>query len=176
MDSIKRKIRTIPDWPKKGVMFRDITTLLLDSQGLKEVVGELKKRYDGVEITKVVGIESRGFITGALLAHALGVGFVPIRKKGKLPAATTRMDYELEYGRDSIEIHSDAINQGDRILLSDDLIATGGTAEAACKLVEKLGGKIVECAFIVSLPELGGVKKLESQGYKVFSLVQFEGE
>ena len=124
----------------------------------------------------MVGVESRGFITGALLAHTLGVGFVPIRKKGKLPAATTKIDYELEYGRDSMEVHSDAIKEGDRILLTDDLIATGGTAEAACKLVEKLGGKIVECAFIISLPELGGARKLERQGYKVFSLVEFKGE
>lgn len=176
MEHIKRKIRTIPDWPKTGVMFRDITTLLLDSDGLWETVREFKKRYRGVRVDKVAGIEARGFITGALLAHELGAGFVPIRKKGKLPAETARIEYELEYGKDTIEVHTDAISKGDHVLLSDDLIATGGTALAACKLIERLGGEVVECAFIVALPELGGEKKLREAGYKTFSLVEFEGD
>jgi len=176
MDHIKEKIRTVPHWPKEGIMFRDITTLLLDAQGIRDVVYEFTKRYRDVKIDKVVGIEARGFILGALLAHELGVGFVPIRKKGKLPAEKTSMDYDLEYGKDTIEIHTDAIKKGDRVLVMDDLIATAGTCTAAVNLIEKLGGEVVECSFVIELPDLKGREKLENTGHKVFSLVQFEGD
>lgn len=173
---IKSRIRTIPHYPKPGIMFRDITTLLKDPIGLRITVEELVRRYENVKIDKVAGIESRGFILGAPLAYALGKGFVPIRKQGKLPAETIGHDYELEYGTDRIEIHTDAIAPGEKVLLVDDLIATGGTAEAACKLIEKIGGKIVECAFVIDLPEVGGRARLEKDGHKVFALCAFEGD
>ncbi len=173
---IKSLIRTIPHYPKQGIMFRDITTLLKDPIGLRVVIDELAKRYADMKIDKVVGIESRGFIIGAPLAYLLGVGFVPIRKPGKLPAETIGHDYELEYGRDRVEIHTDAISSGERVLLVDDLIATGGTAEAAASLIEKIGGEIVECAFVIDLPDVGGRKCLEKHGYKVFALCEFEGD
>lgn len=172
---IKSKIRTVPHYPKQGIMFRDITTLLKDPIGLRATVEELVRRYKDAKIDKVAGIESRGFILGAPLAYALGVGFVPIRKKGKLPAETIGHDYELEYGTDRIEIHTDAISKGENVLLVDDLIATGGTAEAACKLIEKIGGHVVECSFLIDLPEIGGRKRLENHGQKVFALCEFEG-
>ncbi len=172
---LKSKIRTVPDYPKKGIMFRDITTLLKDPVGLRMMIDELAKRYTGQKIDKVAGIESRGFILGVPLAYLLGVGFVPIRKKGKLPAETVGHDYELEYGTDRIEIHTDAIAEGEKVLLMDDLIATGGTAEAAVALIRKLGGEIVECAFAIDLPDIGGVKRLEKIGVKVFALTAFEG-
>jgi len=174
IESIKEKIRTIPDFPKPGVMFRDITTLLKDKDGLKDSVDVMAERYKGKKIDVVAGIEARGFVLGGALAYKLGTGFVLIRKKGKLPHTTVNHEYELEYGRDSIEVHLDAINKGERVLLVDDLLATGGTALAACKLVEKLGGSIVETAFIVGLPELGGVRRLSDYG--VFTVVDFEGE
>ena len=173
---IKSKIRTVPHWPKKGVMFRDITTLLKDAHGFSHMIDLLVDRYKNIKIDVVAGIESRGFITGAALAHRLKLGFVPIRKKGKLPAETVSEEYDLEYGKDKIEVHKDAITKGNKVLLVDDLIATGGTALAACRLIKKLGGEIVECSFIVDLPDLGGKKKLEKAGYKVFNLVEFEGE
>ncbi|MBU0615493.1 MAG: adenine phosphoribosyltransferase [Nanoarchaeota archaeon] len=176
MDHIKNKIRTVPHFPKQGIMFRDITTLLQDSQGLKDVVTEFVKRYKDVKVDVVAGIEARGFILGGVLAHELGVGFVPLRKKGKLPFKCESITYDLEYGTDTIEIHCDAIKQGENVLLVDDLLATGGTSLAAAKLIEKLGGKVVECAFIVDLPEVGGKKKLIDAGYKAFCLVEFEGE
>lgn len=157
-------------------MFRDITTLLKDPVGLRITINELVNRYTGARIDKIAAIESRGFIIGAALAFQLGVGFVPIRKKGKLPAETIGHDYELEYGSDRIEMHVDAIAQGDRILLVDDLIATGGTAEAAVKLIERTGGKIIECCFVIDLPDLGGRKRLEKHGQKVFALCEFEGD
>lgn len=172
---IKKLIRTIPDYPKPGIMFRDITTLIKDRNGLKLIVNEFRDRYAGLKIDKVAGIESRGFIIGSPLAYELGVGFIPIRKKGKLPAKTIGCDYELEYGTDRIEIHEDAISAGERILLVDDLIATGGTAEAAITLIKKCGGNIVECSFVVELPELGGKKRLEKMGASIFSLTVFEG-
>ncbi len=174
--TIKSLIRTVPHYPKQGVMFRDITTLLKDPVGLRITINELVNRYTGSRIDKIAAIESRGFIIGAALAFQLGVGFVPIRKKGKLPAATIGHDYDLEYGSDRIEMHVDAITPGDRILLVDDLIATGGTAEAAVKLIEKMSGKIVECCFVIDLPDLGGRKRLEKHGQKVFALCEFEGE
>ncbi len=174
--SIRSLIRTVPNYPKKGIMFRDITTLLKDPLGLKLMVGELADRYKGRRIDKIAGIEARGFIVGAPLAYLLGVGFVPIRKQGKLPSETIGHDYELEYGTDRIEIHTDAIEAGDLVLLVDDLIATGGTAEAATHLIGEMGGQIIECAFVIDLPDLGGKKWLEKLGHSVFSLTEFEGE
>ena len=174
--TIKSHIRTIPHYPKQGVMYRDITTLLKDSVSFRATINELVKRYTGAKIDVVAAVEARGFIIGAALAFQLGVGFVPIRKKGKLPAETVGQDYELEYGTDRIEMHVDAVSKGDYILLVDDLIATGGTAEAACKLVENMGGTITECCFVVDLPDLGGRKRLEENGQKVFSLCEFEGD
>ena len=173
---IKSRIRTVPHYPKQGVMFRDITTLLKDPVGFRLTIHELAKRYAGVTIDRVAGIEARGFIVGAALAYHLGVGFVPIRKKGKLPAETVGQDYELEYGTDRIEMHVDAVSQGERVLLVDDLIATGGTAGAACKLIERMGGTIVECCFVIDLPDLGGRARLEKDGHKVFALCEFEGD
>jgi adenine phosphoribosyltransferase len=173
---IKSRIRTVPHYPKQGVMFRDITTLLKDPVGFRITVNELANRYAGAKIDRVAGIEARGFIVGAALAYHLGVGFVPIRKKGKLPAETVEQDYELEYGTDRIEMHVDAVSPGERVLLVDDLIATGGTAGAACKLIESMGGKIVECCFVIDLPDLGGRARLEKHGHKVFALCEFEGD
>ena len=156
-------------------MFRDITTLLKDPAGLRIVVNELMHRYRGMRIDKIASIESRGFILGAPLAYTLGVGFVPIRKKGKLPSETICQDYELEYGTDTIEMHVDAIAEGEKILLVDDLIATGGTAEAAINLIRKVGGQVIECAFIIDLPEIGGKARLEKLNCPVFALCEFEG-
>lgn len=173
---IKSLIRTIPHYPKQGIMFRDITTLLKDPVGFRITINELVNRYSGMKIDKIAAIESRGFIVGAALAFQLGTGFVPVRKKGKLPAETVGHDYELEYGFDRIEIHVDAISKGERVLLVDDLIATGGTAEAAIKLIEKMHGKVVECCFVIDLPDVGGRGRLEKQGHKVFALCQFEGD
>jgi adenine phosphoribosyltransferase len=174
--NIKSRIRTIPHYPKPGIMFRDITTLLKDPVGFRVTIQEIVNRYVERKIDKVAGIESRGFIIGAPVAFALGVGFVPVRKKGKLPAETVGHDYELEYGQDRVEIHVDAIAAGDRILLLDDLVATGGTAQAACTLIEQMGGTVVECCFVIDLPDIGGRKRLEKRGLKVFSLCEFEGE
>ena len=173
---IKSRIRTVPHYPRQGVMFRDITTLLKDPVGFRIAINELVNRYKGARIDKIAGIEARGFIIGAALAFQLGAGFVPVRKKGKLPAETIGHDYELEYGSDRIEMHVDAVSPGDRILLVDDLIATGGTAEAAVKLIEKMSGKIIECCFVIDLPDLGGRKRLEKHGQKVFALCEFEGD
>ena len=173
---IKSKIRTVPHYPKQGIQFRDITTLLKDPIGLRVTIDDLARRYADMKIDKIAGIEARGFILGAPLAYVLGKGFVPIRKKGKLPAETIGHDYELEYGTDRIEIHTDAIEKGEKVLLVDDLIATGGTAEAACKLIQKMGGEIVECCFIIDLPDIGGRKRLEKHGHKVFALCEFEGD
>jgi len=172
---IKSRIRTVEHYPKQGIMFRDITTLLKDPVGFRITIHELANRYTGIKIDKIAGIESRGFILAAPLAYLLGVGFVPIRKKGKLPAETVGHNYELEYGTDRIEIHTDAINKGDQILLMDDLIATGGTAEAAVKLIREMEAVIIECCFVIDLPDVGGRARLERQGQKVFSLCEFEG-
>jgi adenine phosphoribosyltransferase len=157
-------------------MFRDITTLLKDPVGLKLCIDDFIQRYRGKNIDIVVGIDSRGFIIGGALAYMLNKGFVPVRKKGKLPAETEKEEYALEYGTDTIEIHKDAIQKGQKVLIVDDLIATGGTAMAAAKLVKKLQGEVVELAFIVDLPDLGGRKKLEAAGYKVYAQTEFEGE
>jgi len=176
--SIKSKIRTIPDYPKKGIMFRDITTLIKDPVGFRLVIDSLTQRYihADFEFDTIVGIESRGFIIGSALAYTLGKGFIPVRKKGKLPADVEFQEYALEYGTDRIEIHKDALAEGERVILVDDLLATGGTALAAAALIEKLGAKVIEMAFIVDLPDVGGKKKIEAKGYKVFALTEFEGE
>ncbi|MFA6268836.1 MAG: adenine phosphoribosyltransferase [archaeon] len=172
--NLKEKIRSVPNYPKEGIMFYDITTLLKDAEGFSHIINEFVKRYQNEKIDLVVGIESRGFILGGAVAHKLGVGFVPIRKKGKLPAKVIQEEYEKEYGKDIIEIHEDSINKGDKVLLLDDLIATGGSAFAACKLIEKMGGEIVECAFVIDLPFLKGKEKLHPR--KVFTLVEFDSE
>lgn len=176
MTDLRSLIRTIPDYPKSGIQFRDITTLLKDAAGFKATIDALVERYRGRDITKVVGTEARGFLFGAPLAYALGVGFVPVRKKGKLPGKTTGHEYALEYGHDRIEMHEDAIAAGDKVLVIDDLLATGGTAQATVMLVRALGGDVVECAFVVDLPDLGGRAKLEQMGLPVFTLCAFEGD
>lgn len=171
---LKKYIRSIRDFPIKGIMFRDITTLLKDPEAVKETLRQLLDFTKGKNIDKVVGIESRGFIFGAMLANELKAGFVPIRKPGKLPAERESQTYQLEYGLDKIEIHRDAISEGDKVLIHDDLLATGGTAEAACKLVEKLGGKVEQLSFIVELSFLSGREKLRN--YNVNSLIIYEDE
>lgn len=175
MSDIAKLIRTIPNYPKEGIMFRDITTLLKDPKGFQETINLLVKKYKDAPIDYIAGIEARGFILGAALAYALGKGFIPVRKKGKLPGNTITQAYDLEYGSDTIEIHDDAIHKGASVLLIDDLIATGGTAIGAITLIEKVGGKIYETAFVVDLPELGGAQRIQKLGHKVFSLCNFEG-
>ncbi|MDP2884850.1 MAG: adenine phosphoribosyltransferase [Ignavibacteria bacterium] len=167
-------IRTVPDFPKKGIMFRDITTLLKDPEAFREAVDIFCSRYADQRIDKIVCVESRGFILGAAIALRLNAGFVPIRKKGKLPAATLRQEYALEYGTDVIEIHQDAISPGERVLMHDDLLATGGTISAACKLVENLGGTIAGLSFLIELNFLKGRAKLGA--YDVFSIIQYDAE
>jgi adenine phosphoribosyltransferase len=173
---LKSLIRTIPHYPKQGIMFRDITTLLKDPIGMRMLVDGLAQQYEHQKIDKIAGIEARGFIIGAALAYKLGVGFVPIRKSGKLPAETVGHDYELEYGADRVEIHTDAISQGEQVLLVDDLIATGGTAEAAVALIQKLGGNVMGCAFVIDLPDLGGMQRLQKMHLQTYALCTFEGE
>ncbi|MGD0190959.1 MAG: adenine phosphoribosyltransferase [Rhizomicrobium sp.] len=168
-------IRTIPDYPRKGIMFRDITTLLGNPRAFRKAVDEMVQPYAGVRIDKVAGIEARGFILGGAVAHQLSVGFVPVRKKGKLPYQVLGEDYTLEYGIDRVEIHTDAIKQGEHIVVVDDLIATGGTAFAAIKLLERAGGKVIGCSFVIDLPELGGADKIRALGKNVATLVSFEG-
>jgi len=172
--NLREKIRTIPNWPVKGVMFRDITTLLQDPAAFRAACDAFYNRYKDMKIDKVVGIDARGFVFGAVLAYKLGVGFVPVRKKGKLPAKAICKSYSLEYGQDTLEMHADAIEKSERILIVDDLIATGGTISAAIKLVESLGGEVVECAFLVELPDLNGRGQIN--GHKIFTLTEFEGE
>ena len=173
---IKSKIRTIKNYPIDGVMFRDITTLFKDPDGLREAINIFAERYKDMKIDKIAAIESRGFLIGAPLAFLLNIGLVLIRKPGKLPAETIKQDYKLEYGSDQIEIHIDAIKEGEKVLIIDDLIATGGTVEAAVKLVQKMKGEVLECCFIIDLPDIGGSRKLESMGQNVFSLCEFEGD
>lgn len=171
---LKKTIRTVPHWPIEGVMFRDITTLMQDPEAFKHACDLFHERYKDSEIDKVVGIDARGFIFGAVLAYHLGVGFVTVRKKGKLPSTTICEEYSLEYGTNTVEMHSDSINEGEKIVIVDDLIATGGTIAAAISLVERLGGEVVECAFVVELPELKGREQIG--GYDIFTLMEFEGE
>jgi adenine phosphoribosyltransferase len=173
---IKSRIRTIPDHPKPGIQFRDITTLLQDPVGLRITVEGLVERFKGERIDKVAGIEARGFILGGAVAHQLGTGFVPIRKQGKLPWETLGQDYELEYGSDRIEIHRDAVLEGEKVLLIDDLIATGGTASAAISVVQQSGGVLVGLAVIVDLADLGGRRLIQAAGHRVVTLCEFEGE
>lgn len=169
-------IRSIPDYPKPGIIFRDITSLLEHAVAFRTAVDDLVQTFANGRIEKVAGIEARGFILGGAIAHQLEVGFLPIRKAGKLPRQTRSQDYELEYGTDTLELHVDSVNKGDRILLVDDLIATGGTAEASLKLVRALGGTVVASCFIIDLPDLGGRKRIEALDCPVHTLVQFEGE
>ena len=175
MKSVKDYIRTIVDFPHEGIMFRDVTTLFADPRGFRMAIDQMLHPYAGMQIDKVVGLEARGFILGGAIAHQLTVGFVPIRKKGKLPGAVISEAYTLEYGEAVMEIHDDAIKAGERILVVDDLLATGGTAAAGIKLIERLGGEIVSTSFIIDLPELGGRKVLEDMGMDVHVLCEFEG-
>ncbi len=172
--SLADKIRTVPNWPIEGVMFRDITTILSDPGAFREAMDLFHQRYRDMPVDKVVGIDARGFIFGSVLAHMMSVGFIPVRKKGKLPHRTIQADYSLEYGKDTVEMHEDAISPGEKVVVVDDLIATGGTVAAAVKLVEQLGGKVLECAFVVELPDLKGRERIA--GTNVFSLCSFEGD
>ena len=172
---LKSAIRTIPDYPKPGILFRDVTTLIGDARAFRVAVDRMVQPWAGAKIDKVVGTEARGFILGGAVAHQLSVGFTPVRKRGKLPHRTLIEEYELEYGTDAIEIHVDAIAEGDRVLLVDDLIATGGTAEASIKLLQRAGATVVGATFIIDLPELGGAKRIEALGVPVSSLVSYEG-
>lgn len=171
----KTVIRTIPDYPKAGIQFRDITTLLGNARAFRRAVDELVQPYAGVRIDRVAGIEARGFILGGAVAHQLSTGFVPVRKKGKLPHTVIGEDYDLEYGKDRVEIHADAVNKGDNVLVIDDLIATGGTCLAAIKLLERAGANVIGCSFVIDLPELGGADKIRAIGKNVQTLVAFEG-
>ncbi len=173
--NLRDSIRTIPDYPKPGIMFRDITTLLGSPRAFRRAVDELVQPWAGLKIEKIAGIEARGFILGGAVAHQLSAGFVPIRKKGKLPHETVSIAYSLEYGVDEMEVHRDAVLAGEKVILVDDLIATGGTACAAAQLLRNLGAEVVSACFIVDLPELGGRAKLEAMGVPVRVLVEFEG-
>ena len=172
---LSHAIRTIPDYPKPGIMFRDITTLLGDARAFRRTVDELVQPWAGSKIDKIAGIEARGFILGGALAHQVSAGFVPIRKRGKLPHTTVRIAYSLEYGLDEMEMHADAIHPGERVILVDDLIATGGTAEGAVKLMRQIGANIVAACFIIDLPELGGAAKLRAMNVPVRTLMTFDG-
>ena len=176
MDQIRQAIRTIPDYPKPGIQFRDVTTLLGDAAAFRAAVDAMVFPHAGNKIDQVAGIEARGFILGVAVAHQLSVGFIPIRKKGKLPYKTIGQSYELEYGIDEVEIHIDAVKPGEKILIVDDLIATGGTAEAAIKLIREAGAEVIGCSFVIDLPDLGGAQKIEAMGVPVASLTTFEGD
>ena len=172
---LAESIRTIPDYPKPGIMFRDITTMLGNARAFRRAVDELVNPFAGTKIDKVAGMEARGFILGGAVAHQLSAGFVPIRKKGKLPHATVRIAYSLEYGIDEMEMHTDAITPGERVILVDDLIATGGTAEGAVKLMRQIGADVVAACFVIDLPDLGGARKLRAMGVDVRTLIEFGG-
>ncbi|MFD1508250.1 adenine phosphoribosyltransferase [Lacimonas salitolerans] len=173
--TVRDYIRTIVDFPHEGILFRDVTTLFADPRGFRMAVDQMLHPFTGRRIDKVVGLEARGFILGGAVAHQLGCGFVPVRKKGKLPGAVISEHYTLEYGEAVVEVHDDAIAPGETVLLVDDLLATGGTAQAGIKLVERLGGEIVGCAFVIDLPDLGGRQRLEDMGMDVHALCAFEG-
>jgi adenine phosphoribosyltransferase len=175
MKTVKDYIRTIPDFPKPGIMFRDVTSLFGDARGFRIAIDQLLHPYAGQRIDKVAGLEARGFILGGAIAHQLSVGFVPIRKKGKLPGRTIEQAYKLEYGEATMEIHDDALQPGERVLLVDDLLATGGTAGAGIRLIERLGAQVIGCAFVIDLTELGGRKHLQSLGMQVHALCAFDG-
>ena len=175
MKTVQDYIRTIVDFPHEGILFRDVTTLFADPKGFRIAIDQMLHPYAGERIDKVIGLEARGFILGGAIAHQLGTGFVPVRKKGKLPAETISQKYTLEYGEAVLEVHDDAIIAEERILLVDDLLATGGTAEAGISLIERLGGEIIGCSFIVDLPDLGGRAKLEKRGMSVRALCPYEG-
>ena len=175
MKTVKDYIRTIPDFPHAGIMFRDVTTLFDDPDGFQLAIKQLVAPYLGQKIDKVAGLEARGFILGGAVAYHLGCGFVPIRKQGKLPGSVISQEYTLEYGQAVLELHEDAIEAGETVLVVDDLLATGGTAEAGVKLIERLGGDVMACAFLIDLPELGGSKKLQAMGLPLHSLCSFEG-
>ncbi|MEM9433824.1 MAG: adenine phosphoribosyltransferase [Pseudomonadota bacterium] len=172
---VKDYIRTIPDFPHEGIMFRDVTTLFLDPRGFRMAIDQLLHPYAGQRIDKVAGLEARGFILGGAIAHQMSMGFVPIRKKGKLPGQVISQDYALEYGEATMELHDDSLAPGEKVLLIDDLLATGGTAEAGIKLIEKLGAEVIGCAFVIDLPELGGRARLEQMGMDVHTLCAFDG-
>ena len=174
-DTLEASIRTIPDYPKRGVMFRDITTLLGDARAFRRSIDELVHPYAGTKIDKIAGVEARGFILGGAMSHQLSAGFVPIRKKGKLPYETVRIAYSLEYGIDEMEMHKDAVKEGEKVILVDDLIATGGTAEGATRLLRQMGADIVAACFVIDLPDLGGRAKLEALGGEVRTLIAFSG-
>ena len=174
-EQLKQVIKTVADYPKPGILFRDVTSLMQDGPAFALVIDALKQHFSTHGITKVVGTESRGFIFGAPLAYALGVAFVPVRKKGKLPRERIQQSYQLEYGEDILELHLDAIQQGDKVLMVDDLLATGGTIEATTQLIRRLGGDVAHAAFVIALPELGGVERLEKMGLSVLSLVDYDG-
>ena len=174
-NDLKASIRTIPDYPKPGILFRDITTLLGDARAFRRAIDELVQPWAGTKIDKVAGMEARGFILGGAVAHQLSAGFVPIRKKGKLPFTKVSVAYSLEYGIDEMEMHDDAITPGERVILVDDLIATGGTAEGAVKLLKQIGADVVAACFVIDLPELGGAQKIRDLGVPVRTLVSFEG-
>ncbi len=176
MKTVQDYIRTIPDFPHEGIMFRDVTTLFADPRGFRLAIDQLLHPYVGTDIDVIVGLEARGFILGGAIAHQLSLGFVPIRKKGKLPGKTIEQAYTLEYGEAVVEVHDDALEAGQKVLLVDDLLATGGTAEAGIKLIEQLGAQVVGCAFVIDLPDLGGRKKLEALGMDVHALCAFDGD
>lgn len=176
LSQLKNAVHTIPNYPIEGVMFRDVTGILDDAEAFKLTINLLKEKYKDQGFTKVVGTEARGFLFGAPLALALGVGFVPVRKPGKLPRATFDETYQLEYGVDTLEIHQDALTENDKVLIVDDLLATGGTIGATMKLIQRLGAQVADAAFVISLPDLGGEKKLIEQGLSVFSLLEYEGD
>ncbi|NDV01896.1 adenine phosphoribosyltransferase [Pseudoroseicyclus tamaricis] len=175
MTDIRDYIRTIPDFPHEGILFRDVTTLFLHPQGMRDAIDQLLAPYPGQQIDLVAGLEARGFILGGAIAYQLGLGFVPIRKAGKLPGAVLSQAYKLEYGEAVMEVHDDAVQPGQKVLLVDDLLATGGTAEAGIRLIEKMGGEVIGCAFLIDLPDLGGRAHLEGLGMKVHALTAYEG-
>jgi adenine phosphoribosyltransferase len=175
VDFLRNSIRSIPDYPKPGIMFRDITTLLGNARAFRRAIDELVQPFAGSKIDQVAGMEARGFILGGAVAHQLSAGFVPIRKKGKLPHTTVSIAYSLEYGVDEMEVHTDAVKPGEKVILIDDLIATGGTAEGATKLLQKMGAEVVAACFVIDLPELGGRAKLEALGVPVMTLIAFDG-
>ena len=174
--TLREYIRTIPDFPHEGIMFRDVTTLFSDPRGFRMAIDMLLQPYVGMQIDRVVGLEARGFILGGAIAHQLSLGFVPIRKAGKLPGKTISQDYTLEYGTATMEVHDDALEAGVKVLLVDDLLATGGTAEAGIKLIERMGAEVIGCAFVIDLPDIGGRAKLEAMGQSVHTLCAFDGD